>query len=329
MFRMMKMVFIATAIAGIAPGISFAGTAQAGNKTPKPVWPSLEEAAILMEDAAPSTAPATPGKDRKMLVFIKTTGFVHSSIPYGVQALEIMGRKTGAYSITVSDDIESFRPDSLAEFDAVMMLSNSGEFFTPEAEELEGLSAADRERLVAREAALKESFLNYVAGGKGLAGIHGATACLHDWPEYGRMIGGDFDSHPWRSNDTVAIKLEDLSHPLLAMFHREGLTATGFSITDELYQMKPEPYSRERQRVLLSLDVEKTDMTKKGINRTDGDFGVSWIKDHGKGRVFYCSLGHREEIYWNPVILRHYLAGIQYALGDLEADATPSVEIGS
>jgi type 1 glutamine amidotransferase len=70
----------------------------------------------------------------------------------------------------------------------------------------------------------------------------------------------------------------------------------------------------------------KTDMTKNGIKRADNDFGVSWVHKYGKGRVFYCSLGHREETYWNPVMLKYYLSGIQFATGDLKADASPRPE---
>ena len=96
-----------------------------------------------------------------------------------------------------------------------------------------------------------------------------------------------------------------------------------FSIVDEIYQFR-DPYSRENVRVLLSLDPEKTDMKKRNIERKDGDFAVAWIRQHGEGRVFYCSLGHREDIYWNPQVLQFYLDGLQYVLGDLDGDATAS-----
>ena len=72
--------------------------------------------------------------------------------------------------------------------------------------------------------------------------------------------------------------------------------------------------------MLLRLDTEKTDMTVKGIKRKDGDFGIAWARNWGKGRVFYCSLGHNHHIYWNPKVVRHYLAGIQWALGDYKVD---------
>ena len=75
--------------------------------------------------------------------------------------------------------------------------------------------------------------------------------------------------------------------------------------------------------MLLSLDTARTDMNKPDIKRTDGDFALSWIRNYGQGRVFYCALGHQQDVYWRPAILKHYLAGIQFAMGDLEADAAP------
>jgi type 1 glutamine amidotransferase len=166
----------------------------------------------------------------------------------------------------------------------------------------------------------KQAFADFIKGGKGFVGIHSATDTFYDWPEYGQMIGGYFDGHPW--HEKVTLEVEGVDHPCNKCF--EGKDR--YEITDEIYQYKAEPYSRKILRVLTRLDVTKTNMQKGGIKRTDGDFGVSWVKTHGQGRVFQCSLGHREEIYWNPVVLKHYLAGIQFAIGDLKADATPSVK---
>jgi type 1 glutamine amidotransferase len=95
-----------------------------------------------------------------------------------------------------------------------------------------------------------------------------------------------------------------------------------FEVTDEIYQVKS-PYSREKLRVLLSIDTSRTDMTVNNINRTDGDFAMSWIKKYRNGRIFYCAFGHEKHIYWNTSIIQHLLDGVQYVIGDLEADAKP------
>ena len=242
--------------------------------------------------AVPRRATASPKRPRKLLIFTLCRGFRHGSIPWGSKALEIMGRATGAFEVEVTDDVSVFRPESLARFDAVCMNNTTGELFD--------------------DPALKESLLAFVKSGKGLVGIHAATDCFDKWPEYGEMMGGYFWGHPWSEN--VGIKLDDPTHPLLAAFKGRN-----FEIGDEIYQFRA-PYSRDVLRVLLSLDLTKT--RNKG-RRGDADYAVAWVRSYGKGRVFYCSLGHRNEIFWNPAILQHYLDGIQFAFGDLSADTTP------
>ncbi len=134
------------------------------------------------------------------------------------------------------------------------------------------------------------------------------------------MIGGVFDGHPWGAGDTSAVKNDDPEHPLNAAFGGKG-----FWIKDEIYQIGG-PYGRDKQRVLLSLDMAQPRNARPGAKlRADNDFPISWIKTlPSGGRVFYCSLGHNEDIYETPEILRHYLAGIQFALGDLKVDSAPA-----
>ncbi|MFQ5654164.1 MAG: ThuA domain-containing protein [Planctomycetota bacterium] len=264
-------------------------------------------------EAAPAEAFVKSKKPRKLLVFTLTRGFRHASIPVGARALEILGAKSGAFEVTRSDDISLLEPEAIEGFDAICLLNTTGELLLPpKMEEL-----PEEEQAAARERGrrLRKSLLDFVSGGKGLIGIHAATDCLYGFPEFGRLIGGYFDGHPW--HEVVTVKLDEPGHPVNAPFAGEA-----FEIKDEIYQFRA-PYSRERQRVLLSLDTARTDMKKKGIHRDDDDFAVSWVRRHGKGRVFYCSLGHRDEIFWNPRVLRHYLAGIQYALGDLPCEDTP------
>lgn len=255
-----------------------------------------------VESALPTAARVAPLTPRKLLIFTLCKGFVHSSIPLGAKALDLMGQKTGAYAATVSDDPGVFAPERLNAFDAVCMLNTTGELFD--------------------DKTLKQSFLNFVKNGKGLVGIHAATDCFYRWSDYGEMMGGYFDGHPWGSGETVTCKLDDPAHPLNAAFKGRG-----FSITDEIYQFQPQPYSREKLRVLVSLDTAKTNMDKGGLKRADNDYAVSWARAYGTGRVFYCSLGHNESTYWDPAVLRHYLDGIQFALGDLQADTTPSAAL--
>ena len=250
-------------------------------------------------EAVPEKAPAQISGERKILVFTKTGGFRHKSIPHGVYAIQQLGEKTGAFSIVHSEDPEVFRPANLEQFDAIMMLNTTGEPFE------------DDER--------KAAFEGFVKNGKGLIGIHAASDTFYTWPEYGVMIGGYFDGHPWRHKDEVGVHLDDPDHVCNDPFHGED-----FVIMDEIYQYKPEPYSRERLRILYSIDHETTDMKKKKMKRKDGDYAICWVQSYGKGRVFYSNLGHNESTYMRKDVMAHFLAGIQFALGDLEGETTPS-----
>lgn len=264
-------------------------------------WAQTEDEIKKMEEAMPSGPRVAPKQPHKLLVFNLCKGYAHGSVPYGAKAFEIMGKKTGAFEAVSSDDPAVFAADRLKQFDAVCFNNSTGDLFD--------------------DPALRQSLLDFIKSGKGVVGVHAATDCFYDWAEFGEMLGAYFDGHPWGSGETVRVKVDDPGHALCAAFK-----ARGFFVKDEMYQFKA-PYDRAKLRVLLSIDVSQTDMTKEGIKRTDGDFAVSWAHMFDKGRVFYCSLGHNNEIFWNPVLLQHYLDGIQFALGDLAADTTPSAQL--
>ncbi len=291
-----------------------------------PTWGHAQDSGIpeadmeKMRQAMPEKAHVASAAPRRVLIFTLCRGFRHGSIPHGSAALKLLGEATGAYEAVVSDDISVFEPPSLAAFDAVIMNNTTGEIFT--APGVDKMSGAEKDEAVAREQRLKESLLSFVAGGKGLVGVHAATDCLYKWTDYGDMLGAYFWGHPW--NEDVTLKLDDPGHPLCRAFKGQP-----FKVADEIYQFR-EPYSRDKLRVLLSIDADRTNMNKGDkLKREDSDFAVSWVRSYGRGRVFYCSLGHRNEIFWNPAVLCHYLDGIQYALGDLACDATPSADLST
>ena len=270
--------------------------------------PEVEEAAKTAA-ALPEKAPAAPAKPRKVLVYTAATGFKHSSIPLGARTILLLGQKTGAWQTLVSNDRYMFEPETLAQFDAVMMMETTGSLF------------GDRDKAVNER--LRKSLLDFVEGGKGLAGSHAATDCSYDWKEYGAMIGGFFAGHPFGK---IGVHNEDPKSPINAAFQGKD-----FDFQDEMYTFR-DPYSREKLHILLSMDISQTpdDPAKPGFkmkeNRPDHDYAISWIHEWGKGHVFYCSFGHQDHVWSTPTLLQHYLAGMQYALGDLKADASPSVK---
>ena len=266
--------------------------------------------------AMPNAPYAKPTQPRKLLVFSKTNGFRHAAITTGKILLTEMGRKTGAFEAVISDDLDQFEIDNLKQYDAVCFMSTTGNVFLPNPAEITNMTAAEKDVANKREARLKDNLLKYVRAGRGFVGLHAATDTCHEWPDYGKMINGFFDGHPWGAGTMVSVKVESgqESHPLVAMFGGRNV-----EFPEEIYQLK-EPYDSKAVHMLLRLDTDKTDMKVGGIKRADGDFGIAWARHWDKGRVFYCSLGHNHEIYWNPTVVRHYLAGIQWALGDFKVE---------
>jgi uncharacterized protein len=272
-----------------------------------PVTGQSDQMIEKVTQALPDKAPAPVKAKRKLLIFSRTAGFRHGSIAIGAKAITMMGDKTGAYTAFHTEDESFFEPEKLKGFDAVFMLNTTGDCLRPK--------TGNKEEDMKREEVLKKSLADFVSSGKGLAGVHSATDTYARWKDYNQMMGGSFDGHPWHTK--VPIKNLEPKHPLNAAFDGKD-----FEITDEIYQFRADTAQPTERKFLLSLDTTKMDVSKG--KRKDGLYPVSWVSTFGKGRTFYCSLGHREEIFWNPAILKHYLAGIQYALGDLEADAKPT-----
>ncbi len=245
-------------------------------------------------------------KKRKLLVFSRTTGFRHGSIPTGLTAVRMRGEKTGAFEAILSDDLGNFESDKINEFDAILFLNTTGDPFmekgNPDAQ--------------ARSERLQKNLQDFVKSGKGFAGFHSATDTLkpgrRGTPEYSKMINGAFDGHPWGggSNVTIAVEKGQEKHPIVAHLKGESM-----SFKEEIYQLR-DPYDSSKVQMLLRLDLEKSD--KKNLKRADRDYGVAWVRKWGEGRVFYCSLGHNDAIYWHPEVLKVYLGGLQYALGDFD-----------
>ena len=269
-----------------------------------------EEEIKKIQEAMPVEAVVEPAGPRKLLVFnlCGPDGYRHSSIPYWDKVLEIMAQKTGAFSVEISNDMDVFKADNLKQYDAVCFNNTTTLPFSPD-----------------KTPELCKSLMDFVKGGKGIVGIHAATDSFYKepflWPEASQMMGGKFTGHPWTSDGTWAIKIDEPNHPLMVPFKGKG-----FKIKDEIYRTEPPLYSRSKQLVLMSLDMADETTQKTAEKPTDEDTGISWIKSWGQGRMFYCSLGHNHAVTWTAPVLEHYLRGIQFALGDLKVDTKPKPE---
>jgi len=267
-----------------------------------------------MQAAAPDAPVVPPKKPRKVLVYGRVPTHPES-VACCFKAMEILGRKTGAFTAVSSGDPAIFLPESLKQFDVVLM-NNTHERTPMLPWDFEQLDADQQAVAKQREPLLTKSLVDFVASGKGLVGIHGATAIRDDLKELAEMYGGQINGH---RGGVWWVKPDEPQHPLCL-----PLEGRSFEVRDEIYvhrmPLTREPMTRSSVRVMLSLDLNKTEDPKL---REDGDYALSWIRTFGKGRVFYCTLGHAKTAYTNPAVMKHYLAGIQFAAGDLPADATP------
>jgi uncharacterized protein len=282
-----------------------------------------------MMAALPAKAPAKPQKPRTVLVLGHASGFVHSSIPLAAKTVEALGTKTGAWKTVITYDPADINTANLATYDAIVLDSTTGCFLDDD---------KDKAATDARRAAL----LAFIRGGKGIAAIHAASDSYHGtsctppppgtappsgpqpndplWPEWNKIIGGYFKFH-WNDPQLITVKIDDPKSPLTAMFHGQE-----FEIHDETYTYAQDSFSRTNVHVLTSVDYDKMsaeDKAKEQSARTDHDYALSWIRREGKGRLFYEAHGHHERNYAVTPMLEHFLAGIQYAIGDLKADDAP------
>lgn len=278
--------------------------------------------AARIEAAVPDKPAVEPKQHRRVLILVTPPHLMADDphrgycIPYGTHALAALGKKSRAFEPVVSDDIAALLPGSIEQFDAIVLNNTSRNWIAPTEDQLARdefrRHGHDQEEV---EEVLRRSLLDYVRGGRGLFALHYAIGANRHWPEFHEMLGAGYAGHPW--HEEVGIRVDEPDHPLVAAFGGRD-----FRLIEEIYQFD-EPYSRDRVRVLLSLDTQSTNMDVRHIRRTDGDFALAWVRPVGRGRIFYTAFGHRTELYWNPRMLRFFLDGIQFAIGDLEAPTEP------
>jgi uncharacterized protein len=265
---------------------------------------------------------------KHLLLVTDSGGFIHDSVGLAEQVLKEIGPKNGfdvtCYRYTrdpksaeFTKYAEAFRkttgvavePENcgqvnaatLKKFDCVLFFTTGNPLTNEEVKELS----------------------DWVHAGGAVAGTHCGSDTLYpnkDRPAnalYGELIGAYFDGHPWHQK--IKVNVEDAKHPAGQGFK------TGDEITDEIYQFRPEPYSRNKLHIIMTVDNSSID-TSKG-KRPDKDYAVSWCQEVGKGRTFYTSLGHRKEVWKDPRYQEHLIGGLKWAMKMADGDATPSAKL--
>lgn len=260
--------------------------------------------ALLVCAGLGGLAPAQQNQPRKkrILAIGATKGFQHDSVTRGMTMMWQLGRDTGLWDTYIKTDTQLItkkklqgNAKNLDYFDAIY-------FFTTGELDLDDSQKADLLSFVKED-------------GKGIIGGHTAIDTCYKWPEWGEMMGAYFDNHPWNTFDAPVI-VEDTKSPITAYFTPQ------FLIHDEIYQPSA-IFSRDKVHVLMRLDESKLDLKKQGVKRTDKDFAVAWVKNYGKGRVFYTTIGHTLEVYERPDVQKMYLEAAKWTLGLTDTDTAP------
>ena len=256
---------------------------------------------LLLISVIPVSAQAP--KKRLLAWADTTTGYQHDSISHALAVIERLGRESGEFDTFIRTDsqwitkqkfpLPARNTHDLTYFDAIFFFG-VGDTLNPQQ---------------------KADLMSFIHDdGKGFIGAHTGDDAFFEWPEFGKMIGGYFDDHPWGVFEAPVI-IEDPSFPAMKMFPPQ------FTIHDEIYQHKD--FSRDSVHVLARLDASKLDLKNPKVHRTDRDFAVAWAKMYGQGRVFYSSFGHTVEAWDNPQVQKMYVEAIRWAMRLTGDDVKP------
>ncbi|WP_139984516.1 ThuA domain-containing protein [Nocardioides litoris] len=298
------------AVAGLAAVAVTGGTMAAAD-------PAAGAPAAGAPDVAPYVMPkvaqAVAVPDYDVLVFSRTAGFRHDSIPAGVQAVQRLGAQEN-FSVTASEDPAVFTAANLAQYEAVVWLSTTGDVLN---------------------ASQQTAFEDYIKGGGGYVGVHAASDTEYTWPWYGKLVGAYFRNHP-AGTPTADVRVETRDHISSCALPQK------WTRTDEWYNFQPtegtfsggslpyvggngpatvpdySPRSNSNIKVLANLD-ESTYDEEDGTTAAD-DHPIAWYQEFQGGRSFYTGGGHTAASFSEPLFRNHLLGGIQYAAGE-EPDA--------
>jgi hypothetical protein len=232
--------------------------------------------AVALTGCSSTADPAPAAFDA--LVFSKTEGFRHASIPDGIAALRELGAEHG-FNVTATEDASAFTPDGLRAYDVIVFLNTTGDVLN-----------------TAQQAALQQ----YIRGGGGFVGVHAATDTEYDWPWYNRLVGAYFDGHP--SVQEASITVVDTAHASTRMLPQPWVRR------DEWYSFRS---VQDGLNILLNLDEDSYDL--EGAPAMGDQHPVAWYRAFEGGRSWYTELGHTKEAYREPLFREHLLGGIQWA----------------
>ena len=276
---------------------------------------------------------AGAAEPKKLLIVTTTTGFRHSSIGTAEKVLAKLGEQSGVFTLdyaqqppnkpnppkkpanatpeqsekfqadnekytqaeaewqaALKKNLSKLSPENLKNYDGVIFANTTGDLPLPD----------------------RQGFLDWIAEGHAFIGMHSASDTYHGFPPYIEMLGGEFQGHGAQAG--IECLVQDIKHPAT-----KHLGESYCIEQEEVYLIKN--YDPAKVHELLTLDKHPNHKNQSG------HFAVAWVKEHGKGKVFYTTLGHREDVWENPRYQKHVLGGIKWALGLEPGDAKPQAKL--
>lgn len=227
--------------------------------------------------AAGCTLPAAPAGSR-VLVFSRTKGFRHASIPDGIAAVIALGAKHG-FAVEATEDATAFTDQTLGRFAAVVFMSTTGDVL---------------------DSAQQVAFQRYIRTGHGFVGVHSATDTEYDWPWYGQLVGAYFKRHP--AVQDAKLDVRDRTHLSTKCLPAE------WKRRDEWYDFRAVPPADAK--ILISIDEKSYSGGSMGDNHP-----MAWYHAFDGGRAFYTEMGHTSESFREQAYLDHLAGGILWAIG--------------
>ncbi len=231
-------------------------------------------------------------------------GYQHESITHALSTIERLGWQSGLYDTVIRTDSQSITKSPIL-FKQGVGIASGEQFLARNLNYFDAIFFFGV-REIDLTAEQRADLLSFVRDdGKGFVATHAGATAFFSWPEFGEMLGGRFDEHPWGISEATVV-VEDRDSPI-----SRHLPAS-FAVVDEHYQIKD--WSRKNVHVLARLDAATLDVKAPLVHRTDGDFAVAWTKSYGKGRVFYSTLGHPRELWDQDWLQKMYFEALRWSM---------------
>lgn len=263
-------------------------------------------ALVVLSSGGARTQDARPGSARKHVLGWADVrnGYQHEVISHALAVMERLGHESGAYDMVIRTDSQPITKQPIT-FKTGTGIATGEDFLAHNLDYYDAIFFFGVREIDLTSDQRRDLLAFVRTDGKGFVAAHSASTAFFSWPEFGEMIGGRFDEHPWGITEATVV-VDERGFPAMLGFPAR------VTLRDEHYQLKD--FSRSKLRVLAHLDASKLDLSRPLVHRTDRDFPVAWARMYGAGRVFYSTLGHESELWDSGPVSQMYFQALRWAL---------------